>query len=164
MMFEEATAHFPITEHQYNWRVAAKTHLALQALETAEAASGDEWITAARELLDKPLPRHAAAALMGAMAATQRSQGSVQRTLKQATRAIRDAVVYRCCSWSHLSDRTAFLEAAEEAFDGPLDRDLRATLLLGYHSLVRATLGAAPPVGPTGLADPGSASASGEGT
>ena len=55
---------------------------------------------------------------------------------------MRDVVIVRCCSdrflWPQLRGRASFLAAAEQAFGGPLDRELRAVLLLAYHRAVKA--------------------------
>ena len=57
--------------------------------------------------------------------------------VKAAERAVRDVVVVRCRSRAEPGDRGAFLEAAEEAFGRPLDRELRAVLLLAYHKFAK---------------------------
>ena len=61
--------------------------------------------------------------------------------VKAAQRAVRDVIVLRCRSVSEPRDRDAFILAAEEAFGRggePLDRELKAVLLLAYHKLHRA--------------------------
>ena len=55
---------------------------------------------------------------------------------------MRDVVIVRCCSdrilWPQLRGRLSFLAAAEQAFGGPLDHELRSVLLLAYHKAVKA--------------------------
>ena len=48
---------------------------------------------------------------------------------------MRDEFVLRCCSQAGTADRCAFLEAAEEAFGRPLDRELQAKHLLAFHKI-----------------------------
>ena len=55
---------------------------------------------------------------------------------EEARRDIRDALVLHCRSQAaDPGDRGAFLETAERVFGRPLDRDLRAVLLLAYHKV-----------------------------
>ena len=60
--------------------------------------------------------------------------------VKAAERAVRDVVVMRCRLQAAPGDRGAFLEAAEEAFGRPLDRELRAVLLLAYHKVAKGKI------------------------
>ena len=57
--------------------------------------------------------------------------------MKTAERALRDVLVIRCRSQTVLKDRKSFLETAEEAFGRPLDRELRAVILLAYHKITK---------------------------
>ena len=118
---------------------------ATRSLEAAEAASGDALLAEARRLLDTTGATAAASALLMTMAAAKRCDKGALAALKSAERAMRDVVVVRCCSdrflWPQLRGRASFLAAAEQAFGGPLepiDRDLRAALLLAYHRAVKA--------------------------
>ena len=118
---------------------------ATRSLEAAEAASGDALLTEARRLLDTTGATAAASALLMTMTAAKRCDGRARDALKSAERAVRDVVVVRCCAdrflWPQLRGRASFLAAAEQAFGGPLepiDRDLRAALLLAYHRAVKA--------------------------
>ena len=55
---------------------------------------------------------------------------------EEARRDIRDALVFHCrAQAADPGDRGAFLETAERVFGRPLDRDLRAVLLLAYHKV-----------------------------
>ena len=54
---------------------------------------------------------------------------------EKARRDIRDALVLHCRSQAADPSRGAFLEAAGRVFGRPLDRDLRAVLLLAYHKV-----------------------------
>ena len=141
MMPSGAAAHLRFNGHQYRYQAAAKTRDAINALEAAEVASGDESLIEACGLLGTSGAQPAAAALLMTMTAIQRCHAGVLPLLKEAERAVRDVIVSRCCSWPRLRDRGAFLEAAEQAFGGPLERGLRAVLLLSYHKMVKATLG-----------------------
>ena len=115
---------------------------ATRSLEAAEAASGDALLTEARRLLDTTGATAAASALLMTMTAAKRCDGRARDALKSAERAVRDVVVVRCCAdrflWPQLRGRASFLAAAEQAFGGPLDRDIRAVLLLAYHRAVKA--------------------------
>jgi hypothetical protein len=118
---------------------------ATRSLEAAEAASGDALLAEARRLLDTTGATAAASALLMTMTAAKRCDGRARAALKSAERAVRDVVVVRCCAdrflWPQLKGRASFLAAAEKAFGGPLepiDRDLRAALLLAYHRAVKA--------------------------
>ena len=57
-----------------------------------------------------------------------------------ALRDIRDALSLHCRSQAEPGDRGAFLVAAEKAFGRPLDRELRAVLLLAYHKVAKGLL------------------------
>ena len=96
----------------------------------AEAASGDSALGEARRLLDAPGAKSAAVALMTISAAAKNCEQEVSRAIKAAERAVIDVVVLRCCSRVQPGDRSAFLEAAEEAFGRLLDGELWAGLLL----------------------------------
>ena len=115
---------------------------ATRSLEAAEAASGDALLTEARRLLDTTGATAAASALLMTMTAAKRCDGRARAALKSAERAVRDVVIVRCCSdrflWPQPKGRASFLAAAEQAFGGPLDRDIRAVLLLAYHGAVKA--------------------------
>ena len=118
---------------------------ATRSLEAAEAASGDASLAEARRLLDTTGATAAASALLMTMAAAKRCDEGVRAAVKSAERAVRDVVIVRCCSnrflWPQLRGRASLLAAAEQAFGGPLepiDRDLRAALLLAYHRAVKA--------------------------
>ena len=52
-----------------------------------------------------------------------------------AERAMRDVVVLRCQSQDRPGDRTLFLDAAEEAFDKRLGKELEMLLLLAFHKI-----------------------------
>ena len=115
---------------------------ATRSLEAAEAASGDASLAEARKLLDTPGATAAASALKLTMAAAKRCDKGARAALKSAERAMRDVVVVRCCSdrylWPELRGRGSFLAAAEQAFGGPLDQQLRDVLLLAYYRAVKA--------------------------
>ena len=133
-----------------------KTRHAIQSLRTALGALGgrlgqggfrDKWggdiIRETIKLLelDWPSAKNAANAhiMIGYVADScdEEAEGAV----KAAQRAVRDVVVLRCCSVSEARNRETFILAAEEAFGRrgePLDRELRAVLLLAYHKLHRA--------------------------
>ena len=115
---------------------------ATRSLEAAEAASGDALLAEARRLLDTTGATAAASALLMTMTAAKRCDGRARAALESAERAVRDVVVVRCCAdrflWPQLKGRASFLAAAEQAFGGPLDRELRAVLLLAYYRAVKA--------------------------
>ena len=57
-----------------------------------------------------------------------------EKAVKKADRDVRDVVVLRCrARCTNLKDREGFLEKATEAYDGQLDKEIRAQLLLAYH-------------------------------
>ena len=49
-------------------------------------------------------------------------------------------MILHCRSQAEPGDRGAFLVAAEKAFGRPLDRELRAVVLLAYHKVAKGLL------------------------
>ena len=60
-----------------------------------------------------------------------------EEEVKAAQRAVRDVLVVRFCAQAGPRDRTAFLEAAAEAFGFPADREVKNLLLLAYSKLFK---------------------------
>ena len=116
---------------------AQKTQNAVRSLEAAEVAGGGEALGEARQLLEDPCAKSAASALMAIADVAKGCDKEALGAVKAAERAVRDVVVVRCRSRAEPGDRGAFLEAAEEAFGRPLDRELRAVLLLAYHKFAK---------------------------
>ena len=110
---------------------------ALASLEEAEAAGGGEALGEARTLLlEGTCAKSAAHALMTiADVANNCDNDGALLAINAAERAVRDAFVLRLRSEALPGNRASFLETAEEAFGGPLDRDARATLLQAYHKV-----------------------------
>ena len=110
---------------------------ALSSLEEAEAAGGGEALGEARTLLlEGTCARSAALALMTiADVANNCDNDDALLAIKAAERAVRDAFVLRLRSQALPGNRASFLETAEEAFDRPLDVEVRAVLLLAYHKV-----------------------------
>jgi len=118
--------------------VVEKKRDAIRSMEAVEEACGHA-LENARRLLEGPCAKSAASALMdlAQVAKSCDSDKDAFATVKAAERAVRDVVVLRCCSQAGTADRSAFLEAAEEAFGRPLDRELRAKLLLAFHKIFK---------------------------
>ena len=123
-----------------------KDRNAIRALEAAAAASGDASLVEASRLIDTEGAQNAAYALVVTMAAANSCNAKARPVMRTAERAVREVVVSRCCSWPQLRDRGAFLEAVEQAFGSPLDRELRARLLVAYHRAVKEKLAEPPSV------------------
>ena len=130
-------------------REANKTRDAIRLLVAAEEAGGADALVGARGFLQAPGAENAASALIAIGHVRRTCDDLALGAVKAAERAVRDIVVLRCCAPGGVRDydpRGAFIEAAEIAFDRPLsdnflddaDRELRATLLLSYHTLRRA--------------------------
>ena len=131
---EQATREASLTQDDISRMERQATLEAIKLLEAAEKAGGVESLGEARRYLEgRPCPQLAAKALMAIA-------GDASNKRTGAEPAVRDVVVLRCSSPASLGDRSAFLEAAEKAFDRPLDLDLelRAVLLLLLTSLVEA--------------------------
>ena len=111
---------------------AEKVWVAGRFLEAAEAASGDAVLGEARQLLEAPGAKNAAVALMTVSAAARSCEREALGAIEAAERAVRDVVVLRCRSRAQTGDRSAFLEATEEAFGRPLDCELQNALLLAF--------------------------------
>ena len=116
-------------------QAADKTRDAIQSLRAAEEAGGGDSLGQAIRLLEAPCAESAASALMALADVARSCDEEARGAVKAAQRAVRDVVVARCRSQAELGDREAFLEAAERAFGRPLDRDLRAVLLLAFHKV-----------------------------
>jgi len=116
-------------------QAADKTRDAIQSLGAAEEAGGGDSLGQAIRLLEAPCAESAASALMALADVVRSCDEEARGAVKAAQRAVRDVVVARCRSQAELGDREAFLEAAERAFGRPLDRDLRAVLLLAFHKV-----------------------------
>ena len=109
---------------------------AIRSMEAVEEACGHA-LENARRLLEGPCAKSAASALMDLAQVAKSCDKGALAAVKAAERAVRDVVVLRCCSQGEEKDRSAFLEAAEEAFGRPLDRELRAKLLLAFHKILK---------------------------
>ena len=117
-----------------------KTWDAIRSMRAVEKACGHALDNACHLLeasLEEPCAKSAASALMDlAQVAKSCDKGDVA-TVKAAERAARDVVVLRCCSQGEEKNRDALLEAAEKAFGRPLDRALRAKLLLAFSKIFK---------------------------
>ena len=114
-------------------QAADKTRDAIQSLRAAEEAGGGDLLGQAIRLLEAPCAESAASALMALADVARSCDEEARGAVKAAQRAVRDVVVARCRSQAEPGDRGAFLEAAGELFGEPLDWELRAVLLHGYH-------------------------------
>ena len=112
-----------------------KTLDAIRALHSAEDAVGGEALGEACCLLEASCTKSAASAYMvvARVAESCEEDGCITELVKTAVRAVRDALVTRCCSQAVAGDRRSFLETAEQAFGRRLHRELRAVLLMSYH-------------------------------
>ena len=112
-----------------------KTLDAIRALHSAEDAVGGEALGEACRLLEASCIKSAASAYMvvAGVAESCEEDGCITELVKTAVRAVRDALVTRCCSQAVAGDRRSFLETAEQAFGRRLHRELRAVLLMSYH-------------------------------
>ena len=82
----------------------------------------------------KPLGRGAAQAQQLIHEVLMNCPPAAEKAVKKADRDVRDVVVLRCrARCTNLKDREGFLEKATEAYDGQLDKEIRAQLLLAYH-------------------------------
>ena len=114
---------------------------AIQSLEAALGAWGgrEEWggdaLREARRLLEAPCAKSAASALIVIGEVAQNCDEEVESAVMAAERAMRDVVVLRCQPQDRLGDRTLFLDAAEEAFDKRLGKELQMLLLLAFHKI-----------------------------
>ena len=130
---------------------AEKTWDAIQSLQAALGAWGgrggpgspgcrEEWggdaLREARRLLEVPCAKSAASALIviGEVARNCDVE-EAESAVMAAERAMRDVVVLRCQSQDRPGDRTLFLDAAEEAFDKRLGKELQMLLLLAFHKI-----------------------------
>ena len=127
---------------------AEKTRDAIQSLGTALGAwggrgyrdeLGGDALREARSLLERSpwTAKSAFSALIKIGEVAETCDEEALGAVKAAERAVRDVVVLRCCPQAEPANRGAFLEAAEEAFGSPLDRELQAVLLLAYHKIAR---------------------------
>ena len=122
-------------------RDADKIRDAIRLLVAAEEAGGGDALGESRGLLQTPCAQSAANALIAIGDVAANCDDGALGAVKASERAVRDVVVLRCCSVSKARNRETFILAAEEAFGRqgePLDRELRALLLLAYHKLHRA--------------------------
>ena len=106
----------------------------MRSMKAVEEACGHA-LGNARRLLEGPCAKSAASALMDLAQVAKSCDKGALAAVKAAERAVRDVVVLRCCSQGEEKDRGAFLEAAKEAFGRPLDRELRAKLLLAASKI-----------------------------
>ena len=109
---------------------------AMRSMKAVEEACGHA-LENARRLLEGPCAKSAASALMDLAQVAKSCDEGALAAVKAAERAVRDVVVLRCCSQGEEKDRSAFLEAAEEAFGRLLDRELRAKLLLAVSKIFK---------------------------
>jgi len=130
--FQEREATERARQDEQEPREASARRDAIRALDEAErAAGGGEALGEARRFLEgEPCAKRAAKAL--------RTIAGVAN-IKAAEHAVRDVVVLRCSSRAAPQDRSAFLEAAAEAFGRPLDWDLQAVLLLVHHKVFKGS-------------------------
>ena len=112
---------------------------AIRSMKAVEEACGHA-LENARRLLEGPCAKSAASALMDLAQVAKSCDKGALAAVKAAERAVRDVVVLRCCSQAGTADRGAFLEAAEEAFGSPLDRELGAQLLLAFSKVSKDKL------------------------
>ena len=124
---------------------AKKTREAISAIQDAETlskkAGGGEALGKARHLLEEsPCAKKAAGALMDLAQVAKICGKQALGAVKAAKVAVRDVVVLRCCCQVGTADRGAFLEFVEQAFGGPLDRELRAQLLLAFSKVSKDKL------------------------
>ena len=115
---------------------------AIQSLEAALGAWGgrEEWggdaLKEACRLLEAPCAKSAASALIVIGEVAQNCDvEEAESAVMAAERAMRDVVVLRCQSQDRPGDRTLFLDAAEEAFDKRLGKELQMLLLLAFHKI-----------------------------
>ena len=109
------------------------TQDALEPLEAAEAAIRDDTLQEARSLLLRPDARSAAKALMIMSEAFKNcEQEEAVSLISAANRAVRDVIVRRLLTWALPGNRESFVQAAKDAFGGPLDTHLNAVMLLAY--------------------------------
>ena len=112
---------------------------ALRSIEEAEEACGgdDPDLQEARRRLQErtdPLARGAADAQRLVHRTLSRCAASAEKAIKKADRDVRDIVVLRCrACCADPKDRDGFLVKATEAYEGDLDKEVRAQLLLAYH-------------------------------
>ena len=120
---------------------AKKTREAIRSIQAAEKAGGGEALGKARHLLEEsPCAKKAAGALMDLAQVAKICGKQALGAVKAAKVAVRDVVVLRCCCQVGTADRGAFLEFVEQAFGGPLDRELRAQLLLAFSKVSKDKL------------------------
>jgi len=120
---------------------AKKTREAIRSIQAAEKAGGGEALGKARHLLEEsPCAKKAAGALMDLAQVATICGKEALGAVKAAKVAVRDVVVLRCCCQVGTADRGAFLEFVEQAFGGPLDRELRAQLLLAFSKVSKDKL------------------------
>ena len=100
-------------------------------------AWGGDCLREALRLLEAPSAKSAASSLILFGDVSQSCDQDALGAVKAAKKAVRDVVVLRCCCQVGTVDRSAFLEAAEEAFGSGLDRELRAQLLLAFHKIAK---------------------------
>ena len=116
---------------------AENTRDGIRSVEAVEEAGGGEALGNARRLREGHCAKSAASALMDLAKVTKSCDKEALGAVKAAERAVQGVVVLRCRSQAKPADRGAFLEAAEEAFGMPLDRELRAALLIAYHKTTK---------------------------
>ena len=97
---------------------------------------GGDALREARRLLEAPCAKSAASALIVIGEVAQNCDvEEAESAVMAAERAMRDVVVLRCQSQDRPGDRTLFLDAAEEAFDRRLGKELQMLLLLAFHKI-----------------------------
>ena len=116
----------------------AKVIEALKAIDAATEECGPfpEFAEARERLLAQTVPLAGGAAQAQRLIhqILQRCCAAVEKVVKKADRGVRDVVVLRCRAiCTNPKDRELFLEKAAEAYDGELDKEVRAQLLLAYH-------------------------------
>ena len=112
---------------------------AIEAIRSAEEACGrpmpglqaaQRWL---QELTDPPARGAAEAQRLLHRALSECPEGA-ERAIKKADRDVRDIVVLRCrACCADPKDRDGFLVRATEAYEGDMDKETRAQLLLAYH-------------------------------
>ena len=117
----------------------AKVAIAVKSIDEAEKACGghEPDLVAAKNLLQaqtQPLAAGAAQAQRLIHKVLGTCPTEAEKAVKKADRDVRDVVVLRCrAECEDPKDRDGFLVKATEAYNGELDKEVRAQLLLAYH-------------------------------
>ena len=117
----------------------ARVAIAVKSIDEAEKACGghEPDLVAARNVLPaqtQPLAQGAAQAQQLIHKVLGTCPTEAEKAVKKADRDVRDVVVLRCVACCEdLKDRDGFLVKATEAYNGELDKEVRAQLLLAYH-------------------------------